>query len=41
MTLFPESFFQFLVYGALSMTSLGVVSLIALLARDLRGRSLW
>ncbi len=41
MTYFPEWFFVALVYVAIALTALGSITLIALLVRDFRGRSLW
>lgn len=41
MTLFSESFFHLLVYGALIWTGLGAAILIFLLLKDYKNKKIW
>jgi|GEM_PF-1316437 hypothetical protein len=41
MTFFPETFFYFLVYGALFWTGLGAAILIFLLLKDHKNKKIW
>jgi len=41
MTLFPESFFIFLIYTALCWTGLGAAVLIFLLLKDFKNKKIW
>lgn len=38
---FSPTFLSVLIYTALAMTGLGVLTLLVLLARDLKDKSLW
>jgi hypothetical protein len=39
--LFPESVFAGLIFGALGLTAVGALSLLFLLLRDSRRKSIW
>ncbi len=41
MTLFPPFLFSLLIHGALMLTGLGLVTLLVLLWRDARSRTIW
>ncbi|MFP4070318.1 MAG: hypothetical protein ACOC4K_03440 [Verrucomicrobiota bacterium] len=41
MSLFSESFFYILIYGALVWTALGAVILVTLLVKDRKNNKIW
>lgn len=41
LTLFPLPVFAILIYGALALTAVGVISLLGLLLRDFSRKSIW
>lgn len=41
MIYFSENFVAILIYASLALTSIGAVSLLALIVRDARNRDIW